>query len=665
MFRQIAIIVFFALDLMGSVKGYVKDENNCPLEGINIMVKSSSIGTASDKDGFFYIMENLKSETLVFTGVGFKTYEVKCSNDENLKIIMHFDDIWLDEVVFTASRSEIFLKDIPKRVDVIPREIIKQNAKHDIAEILDSSPSIEIIKNGYNRGNVSLMGLPSEYTLVLVDGEKIKGGTGTQATDIGQIPSEIVERIEIVKGPASSLYGSDALAGVVNIITRKNKKNPELSFSYGIGSEYTNTFNASTGYTYSDYSAMFTYSKYYTEGYEAPDKYDSDYYFSKFSLFEKIEFSNSFFNSDRNLENMKERIVTSKLSYTDDINTNDQINGSLYYTNYNRKLGSSRNIREADEYSIKSNLQFVDNFWLCSQYIIGLDYYFNNYDTNIITGDEQMISPYLQIDYKEIKDWSFSIGSRVDIHEKWGTIFTPNLSMMYTYDDLKIRSSIGKGFKAPTLSELKTFWFHPNGGGFWIKGNSNLEPEKSIGFNLDLEHVYENSLKTNISFFYNDIDNMIITDVSGGEFDGKDLYTYYNKDEIRSYGAEFSSKVYLNSLINLDFNYTYLKAYDTITENILVTSPKHKASAGISYSNSISDFDYKFGMKSKIVSSQYTDSENLIKVDAYNIEEFSFSLSTPWKLKLNLNIDNIFNREYYIYDKMPERTFLAKFTYEY
>jgi len=129
-----------------------------------------------------------------------------------------------DTMVVTASATEVNLKDAPASISVITAEDIKRKPVQNLKDVLRDVPGVQLTNEGDNRKGISLRGLDSSYTLILIDGKRVNSRNAVfrhNDFDLNWIPADAIERIEVVRGPMSSLYGSDALGGVVNIITRK------------------------------------------------------------------------------------------------------------------------------------------------------------------------------------------------------------------------------------------------------------------------------------------------------------------------------------------------------------------------------------------------------------------------------------------------------------
>jgi outer membrane receptor for ferrienterochelin and colicins len=129
----------------------------------------------------------------------------------------------LQEVVVTGSRNEQKLSDAPVATEVITREQIERSGAQDLGELLEEHPGIRIVRQPQTGATIQMQGLDSKYVLVLIDNQRTVGRIAS-TNDLSRIAAEDIERIEIVKGPSSALYGSDAIGGVVHIITKKSRK---------------------------------------------------------------------------------------------------------------------------------------------------------------------------------------------------------------------------------------------------------------------------------------------------------------------------------------------------------------------------------------------------------------------------------------------------------
>jgi len=182
----------------------------------------------------------------------------------------------LGQIVVSATKTEHTLGDVPVEVSVITKEEIKDKNIKTVQDALKYLTGIKINKNcgsWGDKGKVEMLGLDSKHILILVDGQRILGGHAA-SVDLQQIPIEAVERIEVVKGPASALYGSDAIGGVINIITKSAPEKPSVSLSASFGKRGTQIYELSGGFKKGKFGSFFNYTYRKSKGIEEElDKY--------------------------------------------------------------------------------------------------------------------------------------------------------------------------------------------------------------------------------------------------------------------------------------------------------------------------------------------------------------------------------------------------------
>jgi iron complex outermembrane recepter protein len=274
--RKILILLLFLTATITfaqqTVSGTVKDANGAPIPGVNIVDKSTQNGTTSDFDGKYMI--NVGSNaTLTFSYVGYNTLSIAVNNQTTLDVTLE-DGVALDEVLIVGSRSpKRTAVDTAVAIDVIDvAAVTTQVGKVEINEMLQyAAPSFNANKQTGSDGAdhvdpASLRGLGPDQTLVLINGKRrhqsslinIFGtrGRGNTGTDLNAIPASSIKRIEILRDGASAQYGSDAIAGVINIVLRDNVD--ELTGSVSYGAYSTNADVDTSGFLADDYGVWNT-----------------------------------------------------------------------------------------------------------------------------------------------------------------------------------------------------------------------------------------------------------------------------------------------------------------------------------------------------------------------------------------------------------------------
>ncbi|WP_299123601.1 TonB-dependent receptor [uncultured Tenacibaculum sp.] len=263
------LFTFFSFNIIfaqQNISGTIKDTNNNPLPGANIIEKGTSNGTSSDLDGNFSLTVK-DGATLIISFSGFETKEVPVNGKISFNITLN-EGLQLDEVIIVGSRNaKRTAVDTPVPVDIIDvQDLATKNGKVEVNDILQfAAPSFNATKQSGSDGAdhivpASLRGLGPDQTLVLINGKRrhqsslvnIFGtrGRGNSGTDLNAIPAAAIKRIEVLRDGASAQYGSDAIAGVINIVLKDNTDGVTGSFGYGVYSTNIGSgWEAATGET--------------------------------------------------------------------------------------------------------------------------------------------------------------------------------------------------------------------------------------------------------------------------------------------------------------------------------------------------------------------------------------------------------------------------------
>jgi len=576
----------------------------------------------------------------------------------------------IKEVVVTATRSQKKLKDVPITVQVVTAEDIKKSQSTDFKTFLENEFSG--INFTYNGGspNINMMGFGGKYVLFLMNGERMAGETFDNI-DYDRIDIDNIERIEIIKGASSSLYGSNAIGGVINIITKDSKSPLDINTGYLYDSSRDHKLNLSVG-TKQKWGNL-SISSFYKmrEPYIIKDRISTGGIYNElnvagftnygispkltFNLSPKIDLSLTpgYYFSERNPgtpagEIVRDRYYNYNLGLKTNIKFNDNqnliVSGAFdRYDKYDyfRKINEKEKKYENEVWRISS--QYNQNLFKKHTLVAGgevlseklLSFMFKNESTG---GREnaQTYSAFTQQDWVINPAVTIVTGARMDYHSIFKQYFTFRLSGMYRFDEtMTIRAGYSGGFRSPTLKELYTNWFHPWGGGFQLMGNKNLRPETSDNFNISIDFNFK---KLNLTFItqYSKIKDKINLQGSIGDT-LRHVNLHGNTDVLSS---EVSAIYKLNKNFHFKGSYSYYDIGKKRSEN-----RPHTLTFKAEYIPSA-----KYYIPSIIISGKYLsqtkiyddDSSSFVSYAPYSIWRLQLASKLPMGFTLTGGINNIF-----------------------
>jgi len=484
----------------------------------------------------------------------------------------------LEELLVTATRNQKLLTKTPEVMQIITSKQIEQLNVNSTGEILEYLTGVNIetgTGSGYpKRSIVSLDGFPANYTLVMVDGIRLLTEHIHTGQNIDIIPPENIERIEIIKGAASAQYGSDAMGGIVNIITKKASDHAQSSVFFS-GSNYK-TFNTgisvrtpvnekvsvSTLSTYEQSDGVPILFPAHRVGNMGYDKFSTMNNLNwkintKSSLISNIYYSHN--SMEFRGDDVYGKMLLSSLDYKSAINNNLHITTRLKYSHWDAE--------QSGENNGVFNPEVYFNWTKFKNHIItfGTDFKHIKFARSAVLEESQdAVGAFLQ-DEIEFNKFSFLVALRFDKVDEIKAVVTPKVAMMYQLlYNLRLRASFGRGFHAPTVQELYEEGYG-HGGRAYRFGNPDLEPEYSITSTFSIEYAPIKNVQLMIHAYYNTIDNMI-TPVYTGLWEENpdpdseiDKWERTNIHEAKIYGVEATAKYQLNNqfLMECGYNYSY------------------------------------------------------------------------------------------------------------
>ena len=592
----------------------------------------------------------------------------------------------LPDVVVSATKTETSTLEIASSYTLITSEEMDKLQNHSVVDVLKLVEGISVVQQGGpgRLSSIFMRGANSEHLLIMIDGVKVNDPSSvSNSYDISTLTTDNLEKIEIIRGPQSTLYGSDAIAGIINVFTKKGSSNSNISLLAEGGSNtyYKGSLGLNGTLNFFNYSVSASRMK--TDGVSAIS--------SKYGATENDSYSNTTistrfgFDLTSNIDlDMTYRFIDGNTDLDqdgkdgDDPNffykvkehvANAQLNGNFIDGNWEMSLGSSFLSRESDSQddvddirpatsskvnSVGNRLKFFwqNNFKFLKKNTITLgietenestksDFeYYSEWGDYVGAFDEESIrttSIYLQDQFRYLDNLFGTIGLRYDDNEQFGSKVTYRIAPAYfiSSTSTKIKATYGTGFKAPSLFRL----YDPT------YGNTELKPETSIGWDAGIEQFFFNNLfSVNLIYFNTQFENM---------FGFDENFKTININEVQTSGVEFSAELKRYKNFNAFFSYTYTKAIDESQnvdhENVnLIRRPEHSMNLVLDYMlfnrlDLLTKFRY-VGDREDVDFSTFPSTRVILK--SYMVVDFAMSYQFTDFLRIQGRIENLFDADY-------------------
>lgn len=613
---------------------------------------------------------------------GENTVKSTTAEETRLDSLENAWDIMLNTVVVTGTRTPKLLKDSPVLTRVISEKDISKSDATNISDLLQTElPGIEFSYSMNQQVALNMQGFGGNSVLFLVDGERLAGET-LDNVDYNRLNMNNVGRIEIVKGGASALYGSNAVGGVVNIISREETSPWRLNvnarygahneqryggvFSFKIGKVKSATTVQYTGIDSYDMKSSGDYSRFYG-GYNwnikeritvnATDKLKLvgrlGYYFRQRNAQETSrdryrDFSGGLrgiytFSQANNLE----------LSYNF-----DQYDKSDFLTVTSNDVRKYSNVQNSGR--LIYNHTFDDKHILTVGGDVMRDYLMSYQFTNNGHKTQVTADGFAQFDLNFVKNLNIIAGLRYDYFSEAAMKHASSrVSMMYKLPRVSLRGSYSGGFRAPTLKEM--YMNFDMAGIFMIYGNPSLKPETSHNFQLSAEYT-RHLLSIDAGVFCNLVDNRITTSWSQA-LKGQ-RYTNIGRVNIAGFDANASWKH--NCGFGAKLSYMYTHEHVKNGEPYTSSTRPHTATLRFDYSKRWKNYGFTVALNGRILSAVTVD-EYTSLTEYEETEKVKYPAYTMWKLNMihriwkginvTMAVDNLFNYvPKYYYSNSPSTT---------
>ncbi len=624
--------------------------------------------------------------------------------------------------VYTASKFKQKVSEAPSSVTIITAEDIKLYGYRTLADIMQSVRGFYIsYDREYHYLGVRGFGRPGDYNsriLVLIDGHRTNENVGDSSalgTDL-EIDVDLIERVEIIRGPGSSLYGSNAFFAVINLITKKGKSLNATELSGEVASHDTLKGRTTFGHffekqkldvilsaTIYDREGDTLYFKEFDEpatrnGYVDHDGDES------YSFFGKITWKDFTFQAQANSRKKEiptapwdtvfadprteswDDMTTFGLTYQHSFSEKFSVLGKVSYNHYNydgRWVYDYAEETDPEPYLVvnkdywkgrwwNGEWQFIMQPWESHKIIVGVEAQYNvrqdqaNWDEEVYLYDTRHSKNwgvFFQDEFKIFDTLILNAGVRHDDYDTFGDTTNPRLALIHQpWKDTTVKLLYGKAFRAPTAYEL---YYHD--GYFTTKPGGDLDPETITSYDVVIEQKLGNHFLATVNGFYNDIDDLINQEIDPAD----DLLTFRNLDGVVAKGVELELEGKLESGLRGKVSYAFVDTETDDTHSSLSNSPQHMAKLNlivpIVKDKVFAGIETQFFSERKTLTGHHTDDYFLTNLTL-------FSMNILEGLEFSASVYNVFDQDYaypgageHLQDKLYQdgRSLRFKLTYRF
>lgn len=597
-----------------------------------------------------------------------------------------------DEVIVTATRLPTPAERIGSSVSVITAQDIERGQYQSISDALQSVPSLGVVHSGGGIGkltNVFSRGSETNHTLVLLDGIELNDPSNTDGLiDLSHIYIKDVERIEVVMGPQSTLYGSDALGAVIQIFTKqggeKRVTNLEVEAgSFGTFNQYAGTRGSAGAFTYSaslqhtDTDGVSALSSRFRQadgtldddghenynastrlGFTASEALRFDLSARYLHTENELDLNNSFAADDADSAGDADQLFLGLNSYLTSFDGLLEQRLGLNYSAIDRKDWDDPDANNPGDYSREHNrgwkrkIDLQNDYYGIDKHILtlGLETEQDVVRSELVStslwgiydsttqADVRNNAAYLQDQIQITDNWSGTLGLRSDDHDNFARETTYRIASAYQLraTATRLRGSYGTGFKAPTANQLYGQSVSSFGA---FSGNPNLQPETSKGWELGADQtLITDQLKAGVTYYRNRISDLISFT--------NNFATLENKDSVDTSGIESYISWQLNERFTAQLDYAHTRAQDRATGEELRRRPLNKASLALDYQATP-----KLGLHAEtLYTGRRYDTDamafNRILRPSYTLTNIGsqYQINAQWQYFLR--VTNLFDRDY-------------------
>ena len=669
-------------ETQGDVVGRVLDDSGAPLVGATVQLLHAKGGVTTDEDGYFripYSKDGAVRVKVSYVGFQTQTFILRADEKKGEQHVLRLqpDATALDQVVVTATRTPKALKDAPVVTRLITASDIKIADATNIQDLLtEQMPGLEFGYAMNQETSLNMNGFGGNAVLFLVDGERLAGET-MDNVDYSRLNLDNVGRIEIVKGAASALYGANAVAGVINVISRENSE----PWTANLNTRY-NDFNkewrhgGSFSFNAGKWNSQTSLQRTTSDEVQLTSPFDTEsnilhiYGGETFNVKERLTYKLSdkvkligrggYFARISNRSNYDDHYkdYSAGLKTVMNLSQNDNLEISYGYDQYDKTRFVNNKRTHDHDYTNRQNTvralyshifgkntltagaDFLNDYLTTYQFVDNTSHTQNSYDA------------FAQFDYNPLEWLNIVASLRHDYFSASSqSATTGRLALMTKWKGFSIRANYAGGFRAPTLKEM--YMSFDMAGMQMIYGNPDLKPEKSNNFNLALEHTgriknagfFTGQYSLTLMGYYNKYDKRITTedyeDYQPGEGQPDVASRYCNEDGVKVSGIDFSAQYRSDMGLGVKLDYSYLHVGGRSVDSQFSQPRPHSATWRIDYDRQLCSF-YRINaaLSGRYLSSPDTNIEKHDK--SYQLWKFTLQQRFLDAVNLNFNIDNLF-----------------------
>lgn len=669
-------------ETQGDVVGRVLDDSGAPLAGATVQILHAKDGVTTDEDGYFripYSKDGAVRVKVSFVGYQTQTFVLKADERKGEQHVLRLqpDATALDQVVVTATRTPKALKDAPVVTRLITANDIKIADATNIQDLLtEQMPGLEFGYAMNQETSLNMNGFGGNAVLFLVDGERLAGET-MDNVDYSRLNLDNVGRIEIVKGAASALYGANAVAGVVNIISRENSE----PWTANVNTRY-NDFNkewrhgGSFSFNAGKWNSQTSIQRTTSDEVQLTSPFDTEsnilhiYGGETFNVKERLTYKLSdkvkligrggYFNRVSKRSNYDDHYMdySAGLKTVMNLSENDNLEISYGFDQYDKARYVNDERTHDHDYTNRQNTvrALYSHIFGKNTLTVGADF-LNDYLTTYQFEDNESknqnsCDAFAQFDYNPLQWLNIVASLRHDYFSASSQhATTSRLALMTKWKGFSIRANYAGGFRAPTLKEM--YMNFDMAGMQMIYGNPDLKPEKSNNYNLALEHTgrvknagfFTGQYSLTLMGYYNKYDKRITTgdykDYQPGAGQPDVASRYCNEDGVEVSGIDFSAQYRSDMGLGVKLDYSYLHVGGRSVDSQFSQPRPHTATWRLDYDRQLCSF-YRINaaLSGRYLSSPDT---NIEKHDSsYQLWKFTLQQRFLDAVNLNFTVDNLF-----------------------